>query len=78
EDSGKEMQYFKLEASETFDHLSKVQGDLVSNPLTGVVDAKVDATVVEKMKKGEDFWFKKTNGAATYIIKGTVPKLNIK
>ena len=77
-DSEKEMQYFHLEASETFNHLSKIQGDLVSNPLTGVVDAKVDATVVEKMKKGEDFEFTKTNGAVTYTIKGRVPKLNIK
>jgi hypothetical protein len=72
------MQYFKMEASETFDHLEKLQGDLVANPLTGVVDAKVPDVVVEQMKKGEDFEFTKTNGAATYKIKGRVPKLNIK
>jgi hypothetical protein len=75
EDSGKEMQYFNLEASETFDHLKKIQGDLVSNPLTGVVEAKVDPDVVEKMKKGEDFTFTYTSGAASYTITGTVPKL---
>ena len=75
EDSGKEMQYFKLEASETFDHLKKIQGDLVSNPLTGVVDAKVPDDVIEKMKKGENFSFEKTNGSASYTISGTVPKL---
>ena len=74
EDSGEEMQYFKMEASETFDHLEKLQGDLVANPLTGVVDAKVPDVVVEQMKKGEDFRFSKTNGAATYTIKGTIPK----
>jgi hypothetical protein len=78
EESGKEMQYFKLEASETFDHLHKLQGNLAVNPLTGVVDAKVTDDIVEKMKKGENFSFSKTIGAATYTITGTVPKSNIK
>jgi hypothetical protein len=76
EGSENEMQYFNLEASETFDHRYKLQGDLASNPLTGVVDAKLDAGIVEKIKKGETFTFTRTTGAATYTITGTVPKSN--
>ncbi len=74
---GDEAPNLSLSASETFDWAMK-SAEGISKPEaifgSGLLDARVPEDVVEKIKKGEDFEFKKTGTYATYTIRGTLNK----
>lgn len=74
---GDEGPNLSLACSETFDWAMK-SAEGLSKPEaifgSGLLDAKVPDNVVEKIKKGEDFEFKKAGTYATYTIRGTLKK----
>jgi hypothetical protein len=70
---GNMTDYIHMEASEMHDWIEREGNGAVpaDNIFAGAVDARVPDDVIEKIKKGEDFYIRKTDVSTTYTLIGT-------